>query len=388
MRRYPGLDPPEYVDWRPDPEEVARYRERLRANPERQRRVAALDEAALLALYEGLVRTRLMDLMLKRWVRNGTISKAWLGTGEEAVTVGAVHALRRGGAAPDLVAPMIRNAGACTEMGMPVADVLRAYLGTADAPTRGRDLHVGDPRRGVFAPISHVGDMVPVMAGVAMALRARGEDRVALTWVGDGATKTAAFHEGFNFAAVQRAPLIVVLQNNQVALGTRLDQHHAGDFRRWPAMYGVRGLEADGNHVLDVWAATAEAADWARAGAGPVLLLAETFRMGGHATHDEREARQTFPADWFARWGRRDPIGLYEVWLQEQGIAVERLAEVERAVTAEVEAAAEAALASRARHPADPSTVAEGVTGDGVPLTAPRPTPAPSREAAAPHPPA
>jgi len=112
-----------------------------------------------------------------------------------------------------------------------------------------------------------------------------------------------------------------------------------------------------------------------------VLLVAETFRMGGHATHDEREARQTFPAEWFATWGRRDPIGLYEVWLTEQGLPADRLAEVEAAVTAEVEAAAEAALASRATHPPDPATVADGVTADpAIPATRP-PGPTPNRSA-------
>ena len=360
MKRFAAYDPPEYLEWSADPELVGAYRQRIKANPERARVVADLDENALLAMYAGLVRNRLHDVALKRWVKNGIISKAWLGTGEEATTIGAVHALRRGGEGFDVVAPMIRNAGACHEMGMSLADMLRGYLGTPDGPNAGRDGHIGDLSRGIVAPISHVGDVVPVIAGIALTFKQRGEDRVALTWVGDGSTKTGAFHEGINLAATQRVPAIFIIQNNQVSLGTRLSQHAAGSFEDWPAMYGVQGSVFDGNHVLDAFAATRLAADRARAGEGVSLLVAETFRMGGHATHDEREARATFDADLFAAWGKRDPIGLYEAWLDGEGVSRDRLSEIEVRVTAEIEAAAEDALASRSKLPARES-VTSGV---------------------------
>jgi TPP-dependent pyruvate/acetoin dehydrogenase alpha subunit len=292
------------------------------------------------------------------------ISKAWLGTGEEASTIGPMHALRRAGERRDVVAPMIRNSGAVHEMGMPVAAIFRSYLGTADAPSGGRDLHVGDLAQGVLPPISHVGDVVPVIAGVALSFRQRGEDRVGLTWIGDGSTRTAAAHEGINLAAVLRLPCIFIVQNNQVALGTALRQHAAGPFADWPAMYGTAGGEFDGNHVLDALAATRLAADRARAGGGPALLVAETFRMGGHATHDEREARELFSAELFAAWGRRDPVGLYETWLEEDaGIARSELEEIEARVGAEVDAAAEEALRSRDGAMPVGETAVEGVWG-------------------------
>jgi len=363
VKRFPAFDPPEYVDWKPEPALVRAFRATIDGTPERAAIASTLGADGKVELYAALLRARLHDIQLKRWVRTGVISKAWLGTGEEATTVGAVRALERG---RDIVAPMIRNAGACGELGMPLADMLRAYLATDDSPSRGRDLHAGSWRHGVLQPISHVGDMVPVVTGIALTFKMKGEKRVALTWVGDGATKTAAAHEGTNFAAVQRVPAIFVLQNNQVALGTRLEQHHLpGHFKDWPAQYGIWGAAFDGNNVLDAYAATRIAAERCRSGQGPALLVAETFRMGGHATHDEREARETFPDELFKTWGRRDPIGLYEEYLKEEGVTVQRLEQVEAEVTAEVEAAAEEALKSRAKMPPGESAVAGVYANDG-----------------------
>jgi pyruvate dehydrogenase E1 component alpha subunit/2-oxoisovalerate dehydrogenase E1 component alpha subunit len=366
VKRFPAFDPPEYVDWKPDPKLVAGFRKTIETNPERAEIVQSLTPDSKLLLYRGLLRARLHDIELKRWVRTGVISKAWLGTGEEAATVGPVHALERG---LDIVAPMIRNAAACCEMGMPIADMLRAYLATADSPSAGRDLHVGSMQYGVLQPISHVGDMVPVITGIALTFKIKREPRVALTWVGDGSTKTATAHEGTNFAAVQRVPAIFIVENNQVALGTRLEQHHLPpDFKDWPGSYGVWGAVFDGNNVLDAYAATRIAAERCRTGSGggpggpggPALLIAETFRMGGHATHDEREARETFSAELFTKWGKRDPIGLYEEYLKEEGISAKVLGEQEREVSEEVEQAAAAALASRDKMP-EGRTALEGV---------------------------
>lgn len=327
MIRYPAFDPPEYLDWKPDVEVVANFIRTIEEDSARNAIVRSVEPAQLLGLYEGLVRNRLHDIALKRWVKQGVISKAWLGTGEEATTIGPVHALDRSVAhdrlSMDFVAPMIRNAGACHEMGMPLADMLRGYLGTADSPTRGRDLHIGDFRRGVLAPISQVGDIMAVTAGLALSFKLKREPRVALTWIGDGSTKSGVFHETMNLAAVQRLPMIVIIQNNKVALGTRLDQHHRGSFSDWPAGYGIEGATFDGNNVLDAYASTKLAAEACRDGGGPVLLIADTFRMGGHATHDEREARATFDAELFSYWGKRDPIGVYETFLIEGTLDLE-----------------------------------------------------------------
>jgi 2-oxoisovalerate dehydrogenase E1 component len=368
MQRYPAHDPPEYVRWQPDERLLAEYRALLRSDPARQQVIAGLGEGDLLALYEGLLRFRLHDIALKRWVRRGVLSKAWLGTGEEAVTIGCVHALDR---TRDVVAPMIRNAGACHEMGIPLERIFAGYLGTSDGPNGGRDGHFGELSAGVLQPISHVGEMVPVMAGVALTFRQRGEPRVALTWIGDGSTKTTAVHEGLNLAGVLRVPVVFVLQNNQVALGTRVEQHQLDGFAGWPAMYGLRGAHADGNNVLDVFAAARLAAEHARDGGGASLLVVDTFRMGGHATHDEAEARATFAPELFEHWGRRDPIGLYEEYLATEGVARSTLEQIEAAVTKEIDEAAEAALERRGAAVPDGATaefdgISAGVRQPGI----------------------
>ncbi|NNG15741.1 MAG: hypothetical protein HKM89_04610, partial [Gemmatimonadales bacterium] len=248
MKRYPAYDPPEYIDWTPEPALVETFEETLVGDPARHRLVESLGQERLIELYRRLLRARLHDIALKRWVRQGVISKAWLGTGEEAATVGPVYALEP---ETDYVAPMIRNQAACCDMGMPLEDMFRAYLASADSPSAGRDLHVGSAEHHVLQPVSPVGTMVPVAAGLALAARMLGQDAVILNWIGDGSTKAGVVHEGLNFAAVAGLPVVFIIQNNQVALGTRLDQHHvAPDFADWPAAYGVEGWRFDGNNVL------------------------------------------------------------------------------------------------------------------------------------------
>ena len=373
MKRFPAFDPPEYAGFRPDPGVTAEFDATIRRDPKRRALVERLSPTDHLKLYEGMVRFRLHDVTLKRWVRQGVISKAWLGTGEEAVAVGTTRALRPG----DFVGPMIRNAGACHEMGMPVAQMLKAYLGTHDQITRGRDLHTGDPEKGVIPPTSFMAALVPVFTGIALAAKQRKEPRVALTYVGDGASRTAAFHEGFNFAAVQRVPLVIVLQDNQVALGTATPRHTAAPMAIQHTAYGVEGLACDGNNVLDTWAATRLLVDRCRRGDGPFIVTARTFRMGGHATHDEAEARALFPPETFAYWGQRDPIGTYEAWLVAEGPALDgrsrrsqearreantaALAEAERRVTTEIEAAEAEALRSRKEKMPPPEDAVTGV---------------------------
>src|SRR5271167_1932496 len=133
MKRYPTFDPPEYVNWAPSEDITREYEQTLSRDPARLSMVSVLDGDELLAIYAGMLRFRLHDITLHHWVMQGILSKAWLGTGEEAVTIGSIYALDR---KIDKVGPMIRNAGACLEMGIPVADMFREYLATADSPSK------------------------------------------------------------------------------------------------------------------------------------------------------------------------------------------------------------------------------------------------------------
>ncbi|MBA4684434.1 MAG: thiamine pyrophosphate-dependent dehydrogenase E1 component subunit alpha [Planctomycetes bacterium] len=351
MKIYPAYDPPEYREWQPDPKVMADYSVRM-SEPEIKKSLQSLGEEGLENLYRGLIRARIHDITLKRWVRTGVITKAWLGTGEEAVTVGACHALGDG----DVVGPMIRNAAATFERGLPMEESFRSYLATGDGVTKGRDLHFGDLKYGVVAPISHVGDLVPVCAGFALSFQLRQEQKVALTWVGDGSTRTGAVHEGLSLASARRLPLIVMVQDNAVALGTRRDPRLDDSLRGMAASYGVTGLECDGNHILDVHACVRQAREICVAGEGPVVILARTFRFGGHATHDEAEARAIFSSEDFSGWALKEPIGCFESWLRDHrgDTGADQLEQWEAEETAKVEALAENALASKDQSPPDP----------------------------------
>jgi len=373
VKRYPAYDPPEYVDWSPVPEVMEDFRSKITADPARKEILGGLAPEQHLRLYQGLVRNRLHDVALKRWVRQGVISKAWLGTGEEAATIGVVHALQPG----DVVGPMIRNAGACHEMGMTLADMLRGYLGTADSPSGGRDIHIGDMEKGVLAPISILTSSVPVCAGAALAFKVREEPHLALTWVGDGSTRTAGFHEGMMCARSFRVPFIAVVQDNRIALGTPVATHSKRPMEDLAKIYNVPLVVCDGNHVLDVYAGTVLAAEMCRAGQGPVMMVVHTFRMGGHATHDEGESRVILTKELFEEWGRRDPIGMYETYLAEADFSLvpaedtddaksnrDALEKAESEVLAEIDAAEKEALASRDSNMPRPETQRLGVLAD------------------------
>ena len=346
MKRYPAFEFPEYVEWTEHQEVIDAYHAVTQA-PGRKELIEALGKDELLDLYRQLVTARLHDIQLKRWVKQGVITKAWLGSGEEAVTIGMCAALRE----EDVIGPMIRNAGALIARDVPLEVCFAAYLGTTDTVTRGRDLHIGDPTRGVIPPISHVGDLVPVMAGCALAFKLRHEPRVAMTWTGDGATATGIFHEGMRVAASLGAPLISVIQDNQVALGTRNEIHHRGEFSAWGDVYGIPCLTVDGNNVLDCYAAARIAADLGRRGLGASLIVAKTFRMGGHATHDEHEARGLFGEEVYQYWGDRDPIGCFEAWLKRyRAVEPTELEEIEHTVIQVVDDAASLAKSRKESH--------------------------------------
>src|SRR5690606_33707320 len=209
---------------------------------------SALTAEDRLALYRWMRLTRTLEERLVALYRQTkVVGGLFRSLGQEGCAVGSAYALQR----TDAMSPLIRNLGSMLVKGATPLEVLRQYMAKGDSPTRGRELniHFGDVQdRHFVGQISHLGDMVPVMAGITLTFRLRGEARVGLVYVGDGATSTGAFHEGVNFAAVQRCPLVVVVENNGYAYSTPTAQQCAAErLADKGAGYGIPGVRVDGN---------------------------------------------------------------------------------------------------------------------------------------------
>jgi TPP-dependent pyruvate/acetoin dehydrogenase alpha subunit len=240
--------------------------------------------------------------------------------GQEGESVAAAYALDY--AMGDVVQPLIRNMGSILVAGAKPSDIVKQYMAKGDSPTRGRELniHFGHPARdGFIGQISMLGDMIPVMAGIALAGRMQKRNLVGLAFIGDGASSTGAFYEGMNFATVQRLPLVVILENNgyaystptakQSAVRSLADKAHA---------FGCASEAVDGNDVLATYDAARRAVARARAGGGVTLIEAKTFRMKGHAEHDNQSY---VPQSLIEEWSAKDPVVRFEKTLIDAGIA-------------------------------------------------------------------
>jgi pyruvate dehydrogenase E1 component alpha subunit/2-oxoisovalerate dehydrogenase E1 component alpha subunit len=312
-------------------------------------RVAGLTADQLREIYYHLQLTRQVEQALTNLYRQSkVIGGLYRSLGQEASAVGSAYALRRAtDGTGDILSPAIRNLGSLFVMGARPVDVLRQYMAKADSPTAGREqnVHFTDYDRGYIGLISHLGVMIEVMAGVALSFRLRGEDRVALTYIGDGGASTGAVHEGFNFAAVQRAPLVLIIENNAYAYSTPVSrQTAAGSFVARARGYGVHGDQCDGNDLFAVYAMTRRAVDRARRGEGASLLEVKTYRRLGHAEHD---AQKYVPAEELREWELKDPLDRFEkAVIEEHGITREELDGITARVAAEVDEARAAAEAS------------------------------------------
>ncbi len=251
----------------------------------------------------------LEEQMVRLFRQNKIVGGLYPSLGQEAISVGTAYALAPG----DWIAPMIRNIGALLVRGFKPRDVLTQHLARYTSPTLGKDgtSHFGDLNvRHVISPTSVLGDLIPVMAGIGMAGRYLGQKIVTMTWIGDGGASTGVFHEGLNLAAVQKAPLVLIVENNQWAYSTPAGKQSAlGDLADRARAYGIKSAIVDGNDVLAVELATREAAAHARAGNGPVLIEAKTMRMRGHAQHD---AAEYVPKELLETWKQRDPLDRFE----------------------------------------------------------------------------
>ena len=300
---------------------------------------AELSRAQLHELYYFMRLTRsLEEKLVNLYRQTKVIGGLFRSLGQEADAVGSAYALDR--ARGDILSPLIRNLGSMLVQGATPLEVLRQYMAKAESPTRGRELniHFNDLQRGFIGQISHLGDMVPVMAGITLTFKMRREPRVGLVYVGDGAMSTGAFHEGMNFAAVQRLPLVVIAENNGYAYSTPLAKQTAvKQLVEKASGYGVPGAQADGNDVLAVYAVTRQAVDRARSGGGVTLIELLTYRRKGHAEHDNQSY---VPKGELEAWAANDPLDRYVRRLTEAAWATtEELAAIDARVNQELDTA-------------------------------------------------
>jgi TPP-dependent pyruvate/acetoin dehydrogenase alpha subunit len=306
---------------------------------------AGLGREQLLELYYWMRLTRSLEERLVGLHRQGkVVGGLFRSLGQEADAVGSAYALDRHRG--DILSPLIRNLGSMLVQGATPLEVLRQYMARGPSPTRGRELniHFNDLKRGFLGQISHLGDMVPVMAGIALHFRMTGQPRVGLVYVGDGAMSTGAFHEGINFAAARRLPLVIIAEQNGYAFSTPVARQTAAArlMDKAPA-YGLPGLQADGNDVVAVYEVTKAAVDRAREGGGPTLIELVTFRRKGHAEHDDQSY---VPKALLAEWEAKDPINRFTLHLLDGHHAEEAdLAALDTRVGRELDEAVAVALA-------------------------------------------
>lgn len=290
----------------------------------------------LLDLYRYLKLTRLVEERLVNLYRQTkVVGGVFRSLGQEATAVGTAYALQP----HDFITPLIRDLGAVLVKGIRPREIFAQYMAKAWGPSGGRDLniHFGDMAKGFIGPISHLGDMIPVMTGVLLGARMLKQRLVAVAYIGDGGMSTGAFHEGLNFAAVQRLPLLIVAEYNHYAYSTPTSlQTAVRDLAEKAAGYGIPAHIVDGNDVVACYEVTKSAAEFARSGGGAVLIEAKTYRRKGHAEHDDQRYVASGEIEWWEQ--HNDPLDRFERYLLDQNAATkEKLDEIVAEVMREIE---------------------------------------------------
>jgi TPP-dependent pyruvate/acetoin dehydrogenase alpha subunit len=275
-----------------------------------------LPKEKLLKLYYDLLLTRLFEQRLSILYRQGKIvGGLYLSRGQEAIPVGTCQHLRK----TDVISPVHRDLGAFLVKGMDPGVLMAQILGKQAGPSRGRDsfLHAGSRELGIIPPTSILASTIPIAAGVAFSFQLRGEDRVAVSYFGEGGSNRGDFHEGLNFAGLHKPPLILVCENNKYAYSTPVEKEMAICCVSYRAeSYGFEGLIIDGNDVLAVYDTMEYAVEKARGGGGPTLIECMTYRISGHSEHDEARYQ---PPEEKEEWKRRDPVDNFKRFLTEHG---------------------------------------------------------------------
>ena len=275
-----------------------------------------LSRAQCIEIYRWMLLNRRMETALENLYKQGqVVGGVYFGLGQEACSCASAYALHK----DDWLGPMIRNQGALLVRGFSPADIMMQYMAKSGSPTKGRDAssHFGDiENRNVVSPISTLGDLIPVMAGVALGARLQGKHIATMTYIGDGGQSTGVTYEGLNFAAVQNLGLVLIVENNLWGYSTPADmQFRVKDLAERAIAYGIPGVIVDGTDACQVYDACHEACERARRGEGPTLIEAKMMRMKGHAIHD---AAEYVPKPLFDYWRRRDPIARLEAYLVQK----------------------------------------------------------------------
>ncbi len=298
---------------------------------------------ALRRLHRALLVPRIIEERMLILLRQGKLSKWFSGIGQEAVSVGVAAALD----ADDWLLPMHRNLGVFTTRGVGLERLFRQLFGRAGGFTGGRDrsFHFGSRAHHIVGMISHLGAMLPVACGLALAEQLAGRDRVAVAFTGDGATSEGDVHEALNLAAVWRLPVVFVIENNGYGLSTpTAEQYACARLADRAVGYGMPGVRVDGNDVLAVRSTVRAAVHRARRGEGPSLIECMTFRMRGH---EEASGTAYVPDAMFDAWREKDPIARFEARLRADGVLEAGAADALRAALVdEIRAVADAALAA------------------------------------------
>jgi pyruvate dehydrogenase E1 component alpha subunit len=278
--------------------------------------VPEIPEEDLHKLFEALLTVRVIDDRMMRLQRQGRLGFYMKAIGEEAAAM-AVYALRD----DDWVFPSYREQGAWFWRGYTIEAYIHQLFGNAEDPVKGRQMPVHHSARdlNMVSISSPVGTQIPQAVGTAQAMKIEGSDRCALTFFGEGTSSTGEFHVAMNFAGVSRAPVIFVLRNNGWAISTPNEKQTAvKNFASKAVGYGMPGVRVDGNDVLAMISATQEAVRRARAGEGPTLIEAVTYRVQGHSSSDDPSAYRDPEEP--SRWEPRDPVNRYRNYLKKRGL--------------------------------------------------------------------
>ena len=319
-------------------------------------------------LYRWMIMNRRMEIALENlYKQSKVVGGVYFGLGQEACSCASACAL----GPEDWFAPMIRNQGAQLVRGFHARDIMMQYMAKSGSPTHGKDgtSHYGDiETRHMVSPISMLGDLLPVMAGVSLGARMQGKELACLTWIGDGGQSTGVSYEGINLAAVRKLGLVLIVESNLWAYSTPTEYQVAvKDLANRAIGYGMPGVIIDGTDACQVYDATYEAVERAHRGEGPTMIEAKLMRMKGHAIHD---AAAYVPKEMHEFWRKRDCNDRFEKYLlAKKWLTPEQNQKLIEDV--EKELGADRAFAESSPMP-EPHSAAEGVYCEGCHVIKPK----------------